>query len=351
VTTPQGEALRLPAEWEPQSAVLLTWPHAGSDWGPWLDEVETVFATIGAAVTRHQRLLVTCRRREEVDPVRRRLAAAGADPDRIALYTAPSNDVWVRDHGPISVLRGNRPLLLDFIFNGWGNKYPAALDNALTATIHRQGAFDDTPLQRVSLVLEGGSIDSDGHGTLLTTRRCLLSPERNPQYDQAALEAALARWLGAERVLWLHHGHLSGDDTDSHIDTLARFCDPRTIAYTTCDRREDPHHAPLQKMAAELAALRDRDGAPYRLIPLPLPEPCYGAHGERLPATYANFLIINGAVLLPTYRDSADRIAEEQLRAAFPGREVIPIPCLPLIRQYGSLHCVTMQLPAKVLRS
>jgi agmatine/peptidylarginine deiminase len=204
-------------------------------------------------------------------------------------------------------------------------------------------------LQSVDLILEGGSIDSDGRGTLLTTRHCLLNPQRNPEYDCVGLEGLFGQIFGTRQVLWLDHGELEGDDTDGHIDTLARFCDEHTIAYVRCDDPQDSHYAPLREMERELQAFRDSDGRPYGLVPLPLPAPKRDEHGKRLPATYANFLIINGAVLVPVYGDAQDAVALECLAPCFPGREIVPIHCLPLIHQYGSLHCVTMQLPAGVL--
>jgi len=194
-------------------------------------------------------------------------------------------------------------------------------------------------------VLEGGSIDSDGQGTLLTTTACLLAPTRNPSLDQAGIESSLAQYLGVQRVLWLRHGRLEGDDTDSHIDMLARFCDPVTLAYSCCDDEADEHFAPLQAMKKELASFRTLAGEPYRLVPLPLPQAIFNAQGRRLPASYANFLIINNAVLVPLYDDHADEIAITNLQRCFPDRQIVGINCLAIIQQYGSLHCLTMQLP------
>lgn len=336
----------LPAEWAPQSAVLLTWPHPQTDWAPILDEAEEVFVQIAREVTLRQGLIVVCR--DEAHEVRicRMLSGAGAVMERVVTALAPSDDTWARDHGPITVLEDGHPVLLDFRFNGWGGKYPADADDALTGRLHRQGAFGELPLRPVEQVLEGGAIDSDGAGTLLTTRSCLLAPTRNPDLDAAGVEAMLRDTLGVERVLWLEHGHLEGDDTDGHVDTLARFCDAQTIAHVTCDDPGDPHHGPLAAMTRELEALRTADGRPYRLIPLPLPAPVHDLEGRRLPATHANFLILNGAVLVPTYNDPADATALVALQQVFPGREVVGIDCRPLIRQFGSLHCVTMQIPA-----
>jgi len=347
--TEAGDVRRLPAEWEPQDGVMLTWPHDRSDWLPWLPEVEPVYVAIARAVCARERLLVCVRDEAHRRHVRALLAAGGVARERLALHVAPSDDSWARDHGPITVFDISRPRLMDFVFNGWGGKYEAAQDDRITAALARAGAFGGTPRERVEFVLEGGGIESDGAGTLLTTAACLLSPGRNPGYSREGIEQCLRRFFGLERVLWLEHGALEGDDTDSHIDTLARFCDARTIAYVRCSDRGDAHFGELAAMEEELRALRDARGEPYRLVPLPWPAAKHGRDGRRLPATYANFLIINGAVLVPVYRDAADGEALARLRSCFPGREIVAIDCLPLIEQYGSLHCITMQLPAGVM--
>ncbi len=339
----------LPPEWAPQSGVMLTWPHAHGDWAARLATVEPVFVAIARAVSRRERVLIGCRDDTHHAHVAALLRAAGVKSSRVILRVAASNDTWARDHGPITVLCRNDPTLLKFGFNGWGGKYPYELDNAVTHRLYESGAFGDTPLQIVDLVLEGGSIEVDGSGTLLTTERCLLAPTRNPALTRARLEATLKELLGLNRILWLDHGYLAGDDTDSHIDTLARFCDARTIAYVACDDPADEHYRELKAMETELRAFRAADGAPYRLVPLPWPRAKYNEAGERLPATYANFLIVNDAVLAPTYDDPADGMALTRLKECFPDREIVAIDCAPLIYQYGSLHCVTMQLPAGVL--
>lgn len=314
--------IRWPAEWEPQDAVLLVWPHAASDWAPRLEAARSVFSHIHAAVSRFQRVILV-------------------RPDAFDL---PSNDTWARDFGPITVEENRRPVLLDFTFNGWGGKFEARLDNRITRELHCRGAFGDTPLRSVDLVLEGGSIETDGEGTLLTTSACLLNPNRNPHLNKQQIEQTLTETLGVHTFLWLEHGALEGDDTDAHIDTLARLCPDRTIVYTACDDPADPHYASLKAMERELQAF-----AGYRLLPLPWPSAKYDDAGNRLPATYANWLVINGAVLVPTYNDPADGAALETVGKAFPGREIIGIDCSVLIQQHGSLHCVTMQLPKGVL--
>jgi agmatine deiminase len=336
---------RLPAEWAPQSAVQFTFPHAESDWAELLEEVTPCFVACIEAVSRYEKALVVCRDRRETAAL-----LSGACQDNLILVECPSNDTWARDHGAITIEEDGQWVLLDFMFNGWGLKFPAYHDNLITGRLHEQGVFGASSLRRPGLVLEGGGIESDGRGTLLTTAECLLSPNRNPHLSQTQLEAQLRHWLGAEHILWLHHGYLAGDDTDSHIDTLARLCPDDIIAYVRCDDPQDEHYPALAAMEAELQALRTRDGRPFRLIPLPWPEPCYAADGHRLPATYANFLIINGAVLVPTYRVPQDEAALAGIAACFPEREIIGIDCRALIEQHGSLHCISMQYPAGVVR-
>ncbi|BBF64082.1 agmatine deiminase family protein [Acidithiobacillus sp. 'AMD consortium'] len=336
----------LPAEWAPQQSVQLTWPHPDTDWGPRLESVLPVFARIAREISLREDVLIACHDPTSIEVCRQYLHQAGANLFRCHLHIVPSNDSWARDHGPITLKNAaGQHKLMDFAFNAWGLKFRADLDNQITRHLHAQGAFGAAALEISGMVLEGGSIESDGQGTLLTTSACLLSPNRNPQWSAAQIADALCAQLGVERVLWLHSGHLEGDDTDAHIDTLARFCNPHTIAYQSCDDPDDSHFAPLQQMAAELRAFRNRDGAPYHLIPLPWAQAQRDGDGARLPLSYANFLILNSALLLPTYDDPADTVAQNRLQHAFPDREVIAIPCIELARQHGSLHCVTMQLP------
>jgi len=342
---------RLPAEWEPQQAVMLTWPHAGTDWAAQLDAVEAVYRRLTCLVAARESVLIVCAdaalRERLADELTAMLDDTGLPRGRLRLCIAPSDDTWTRDHGPIAVLDGNgRARLVDFRFNGWGDKFPAARDDAITASLHKSGCFGPAPLQRSELVLEGGAIDTDGAGTLLAVRRTLLDPARNPGWSETHISAELRRRLGIDRLLWLDHGQLSGDDTDGHIDTLARFCDAETIFHAASDDPTDPDHASLTAMAAELRALRRRDGQPYRLVPLPQPAPILDETGQRLPAGYANFLIINGAVLVPVYGDPADAVALARLADLFPDRAIEPLDCRALIRQGGSLHCITMQFPA-----
>jgi agmatine deiminase len=340
---------RLPAEWEPQSGIMLTWPHAHSDWAPILSSAEATYLQLAKTICRYEKVLIVCYDEAHQAHVYQQLQTAACDMGNIRFALAPSNDTWARDHGPITLLQDDTPLLLDFTFNGWGGKYPAELDDTINQRLASQQVWGGTPLQSIPFVLEGGSIDSDGRGTVLTTESCLLTESRNTGQDKRHIEQALKETLGCQRVMWLRHGLLAGDDTDGHIDTLARFCDAETIAYVSCDDTHDPHYADLQAMEGELKALRTQDDKPYKLVPLPLPAPKLDDNGQRLPATYANFLIINGAVLVPTYRDPLDEKILHLLGDYFPGRDIIGIDSLPLIRQNGSLHCITMQLPAGIL--
>ncbi len=337
---------RLPAEWEAQDGVLLAWPHKETDWQPLLHLVEPVFVEIARQASRFERVLIVA---PDAGEVRTALELAGVSLERITIYEVPTNDTWSRDFGPITVVRNGRPVLLDFGFNGWGLKFASCFDNQATGRLREAGAFGTTPVEIPGLILEGGSIESDGRGTILTTAECLLDANRNPHLTRPQIEQRLRELLGAERVLWLENGYLAGDDTDSHVDTLARLGPEDTIVYVACDDPQDEHYRALRAMEAELKALRTADGRPYRLIPLPWPAPCYDEDGERLPATYANFLVINDAVLVPTYGDDHDQAALDAIGLAFPGRAIIGIDCFPLILQHGSLHCVTMQIPRGVL--
>lgn len=337
---------RLLPEWHPQDGIQLTWPRHDGDWAPLIERIEATLERIVIATARYQRVLICVP--DEI--TKKRLAATfdayGVPAEQLLLIVAPTDDTWARDHGPITVVdEDNQLLMLDYTFTGWGGKFPAERDNQLTQWLADAGAWS-CPIASRDLVLEGGGIETDGEGTLLTTEACLLNPNRNPALSRADVEAQLGQDFGVDRVLWLANGHLEGDDTDSHIDTLARFCDASTIAYVRCDDREDPHYPALSAMEKELQAFRQRNGEPYRLIALPWPKASFDPEdGHRLPATYANFLIINQAVLVPTYGDPADATALQALADAFPKHSLIPIDCTSVIRQHGSLHCLTMQLP------
>jgi len=348
VLVSEVDTILFPPEWAPQSAVLIAWPYAEGDFDPWLADVETTYGLIAQAVARHQVLIIAVRDADHRGRVQTRLADLGVGRAHVRFVELPYNDVWVRDTAPLTVQTPGGAKLLDFRFNGWGGKYEHAEDARLARRLSESGVFGGTPMESIDFVLEGGSVETDGAGSLLTTARCLLNPSRNPSYDQSAIERQLQSAFGVRRILWLHHGYAEGDDTDAHVDTLARFCSIDTIAYTACDDSADALFGDLKAMENELQQLRTSDGAPYRLVPLPIPKPIYDEEGERLPATYANFLVINGTVLVPVYGDPADAVALTRLATCFPDREPVAIPSTPLIRQYGSIHCMSMQFPSTV---
>jgi agmatine/peptidylarginine deiminase len=334
--------VRFPAEWEPQAAILIAWPNADTDWAERLAEVEETYIALVAAIVRFQRVVI-CVADDDVETyAEMRLRSNRIDMDRVRFVTVPYDDTWLRDSGPITLRDGDRFQLLDFRFTGWGGKFDASDDDQLIQRLRTNGLFGEAARTEIGFALEGGAIETDGEGTLLTTWQCL--HERHPEASREELTAKLAGWLRQDRVLWLDHGALEGDDTDAHIDTLARFAARDAIVFQACDDLTDSHYADLQAMAGEIAALRTQDGQPYRLFPLPWAQPILDGE-RRLAASYANFLIVNGAVLMPAYGDQADDAAAAVLAEAFPDREIVQVPCRPLIWQNGSLHCITMQLP------
>jgi agmatine/peptidylarginine deiminase len=336
-------------EWANQSAVFLAWPYAEGDFSPWLAEVEATYIEIVYQIQLRERVLIAVRSDELKVAVESRLLARGAILEkRIILIVVPYNDVWVRDSAPLSVKGPMGTRLLDFRFNGWGDKYDYAEDAKLAGRLYGTGLLGVTPIEPIDFVLEGGSVESDGLGSIMTTSRCLLNPNRNPSFTQNDIEVMLKKHLGSTQILWLDYGHAEGDDTDAHIDTLARFCSDRVIAYTACIDPQDPLFEEFERMAEQLGQFTRPDGEAYELIPLPMPKPILSEDGQRLPATYANFLIINGAVLVPVYGDPQDDVAIHRLQRVFQDREIVPIDCVPLIRQYGSLHCMTMQFPEEI---
>ena len=340
------DTLRFPAEWEPQEAILVAWPHAGTDWAERLAEVEETYIALVQAITRYQPAWICVADDDLQTYAEARLRSARVDMSRVRFVPFDYDDTWLRDSGPITLREGDGFRVLDFRFTAWGGKFEAGRDDRLVEALDQQGLFGGAPRQRIDFALEGGGIETDGDGTLLTTWHCL--HERHPQASREDLDARLRQWLAQDRVLWLDHGYLEGDDTDAHIDTLARFAPDDAIVYQACDDASDAHHAELQAMAADIAALRTADGRPYRAFPLPWAQPVID-NGRRLAASYANYLIINGAVLMPAYGDAADAAAAAVLAQAYPDREIVQVPCRALIWQNGSLHCITMQLPAGLL--
>lgn len=336
----------LPAEWAQQSGIQLTWPHAGTDWAHMLAEVQACFVDIAREIAKRELLLIVTPEPEEV----KKQISALVNMENIRFMECETNDTWARDHGAITLLDENGPSLLDFTFNGWGLKFASDKDNQITRRAVEAGILNGHYVNRLGFVLEGGSIESDGMGTLLTTSECLLSPNRNGQMSREEIEAYLRSAFQLQQVLWLDYGYLAGDDTDSHIDTLARLCSPNTIAFVRCTDKCDEHYEALRQMEEQLKTFRTLKGEPYRLLPLPMADKIV-ENGERLPATYANFLIMNDAVLYPTYsQPENDARAGEVLQEAFPAYEIVGIDCRALIKQHGSLHCVTMQYPVGVIK-
>ena len=341
------QKLRFPAEWEPQAAILIAWPNADTDWAERLAGVEETYIALVAAIVRFQPVVI-CVADDDVETyAEMRLRSNRVDMDRVRFVTVPYDDTWLRDSGPIALRDGDNFRLLDFRFTGWGGKFDASDDDQLVERLTTAQVFSTQARDTIDFALEGGAIDTDGDGTLLTTWQCL--HERHPDSSREELTRKLADWLRQDRVLWLDHGALEGDDTDAHIDTLARFAARDAIVFQACDDTTDSHYADLKAMADEIAALRTKDGKPYRLFPLPWAKPVLDVAADgserRLAASYANFLIVNRAVLMPAYGDEADDIAADVLAGAFPDREIVQVPCRPLIWQNGSLHCITMQLP------
>ena len=339
-------APHLPAEWHLQSGIQLTWPHADTDWVYMLEEVQECFVRIAREIAERELLLIVTPNPEAVEEQ----IAATVNMTNVRFLKCETNDTWARDHGAITMIDNGTPSLLDFTFNGWGLKFASDLDNRITRQAVEAGALKGNYVNRLGFVLEGGSIESDGMGTLLTTSECLLSPNRNGQLNRVEIEEYLKSTFHLQQVLWLDHGYLAGDDTDSHIDTLARFCSTDTIAYVKCEDPNDEHYEALHAMEEQLKSFRTLAGEPYRLLALPMADKVE-EDNERLPATYANFLIMNEAILYPTYNQPAnDRRAGEVLQEAFPNHQIVGIDCRALIRQHGSLHCVTMQYPLGVIK-
>ena len=352
----------LPAEWEPQSAIMLTWPHADTDWKQYLRQITNTYLELSEIITRFEHLIVVT---PIVESTHKMLSErlSSEQMKRVLLFEIDSNDTWARDHGPITLISRNKqnsfivPIhLLDFKFNGWGEKFAWQKDNAINLQLYYQGAFDVALENHTGFVLEGGSIESDGKGTIFTTSQCLLAPHRNQPFTKDDIERQLKNFFHARQVEWLDHGNLIGDDTDGPIDTIVRVAPHDTLLYVGCDDPEDEQYEDFHALEKQLQKLFTFEGYPYRLLKLPMPDAIYdegdrlttdkNSQGDRLPATYANFLILNGAVIYPTYNQpEKDEEAKRQIQLAFPDREIIGVDSLTIIRQHGSIHCLTMQLP------
>lgn len=340
--------LRLPAEWESSGAILLSWPHHETDWAYMLDEVTQCYINIVEAITQETTVIIVA---PNVQIPKQHLSHI--NQSRIKYYEIETNDTWARDFGVITTIdkKGNH-ILNDFQFNGWGLKFAACKDNLITKNMIRLGAINGTYSNCMGFALEGGSIESDGKGLLLTTSECLLSPNRNGDLSKEEVEEYISEKFGLKKVLWLDHGFLEGDDTDSHIDTLARIAPNNIIVYVGTNNSNDIHYEALNAMKQQLKGFTTLEGKPFNLIELPLPDPIYDDEGHRLPATYANFLIMEKSVIMPIYNQpQKDLLATQIMETAFPNHKIITVNCCALIKQHGSLHCVTMQLPKEILQT
>lgn len=345
----------LPPEWYPQSGMMLTWPHEGTDWKPYLKEISQTYLELTKEITAREKLIVVT---PHVEDTKKQIEDFIGKPQmkNIKFFDIDTNDTWARDHGPITLVSTGKAKgfyihkhLLDFNFNGWGEKFSYELDNAINLKLYYAGAFQAALENHTDFTLEGGSIESDGKGTIFTTTSCLLAPNRNQPLQKEDIDARLKIIFHVPRVVWLDHGLLAGDDTDGHIDTIVRIAPDDTLLYMGFDDPKDEHYHDFVALEEQLKVLRTLDGRPYKLLRLSAPDAIYDGE-DRLPATYANFVILNGAVLVPTYHQpQKDKAAIDTIREAFPGREIIGIDSRTVIRQHGSLHCLTMQFPKDLL--
>ena len=321
--------IRIPAEWESQEALIVVFPPKKSDWEHSLKEIHQTYLEFISQIARFQKCMVICEDKKT-------LATALPSLQNIELIEMPTNDTWIRDFGGINVYKNGKRQTYDFIFNAWGNKFEASMDNGITQRLFDEGYLVGK-LKTFDFVLEGGSIDSNGHGVMLSTAYCLFEENRNPELSKKKIKKTLIKLFGLKELIILKHGALMGDDTDSHIDTLARFIDKKTIAYVKCYDKKDEHYKELKKMEKELK----KTG--FDLVPLPLPSAKY-FNNHRIPATYMNFVLINNAVLVPTYSDVYDEEVLKTFARHFPEREIVGTESSILIREHGSLHCASMNV-------
>lgn len=346
----ENNKIMLPAEWFPQSGVQLTWPHEATDWKPLIKEVTATYLSMAYEIACREQLIIVA---SDVESVKATISSQLPSKVHANIHyiECPTNDTWARDHGFITVTSETGYHLLDFKFNGWGEKFEASLDNAINKHLFDTGVLNGIYESHLDFVLEGGSIESDGKGTIFTTSSCLMAPHRNQPKGKRKIEKLLMKYFCAERVVWIDHGLLMGDDTDGHIDTLVRICPNDTLLYVGCEEAYDPQYEALREMEQQLMSLKTIDGHPYRLLKLPMPDAIY-YEGERLPATYANFLIMNHTVLFPTYNQRYhDEEARKTIQKAFKNYDIVGIDSRPLIRQHGSLHCCTMQYPSGCIKT
>ncbi len=309
-------------EWNEQEYLMLSLPHEKSDWKPYLGEIIQAYKEFVRAASEFQKVLLIAPGKSDFVPFE--------NMTNVEFFICDTNDTWIRDFGAIDILEDNRLKALDFTFNAWGNKFQSELDNEVNSKLFKE-KFKEK-LTKIDFILEGGSIDFNGEGVMLTSSNCLLNENRNSHLDKNQIEAKLKEIFGLKQIIWLENGFIKGDDTDHHIDTLARFIDKNTIAYSVCEDEEDEHYIPLQKMKKELEATG------FNLIELPLPKPLY-YEGRRLGATYANFVFVNDALIMPFYKDKNDEIIRQRLAKALPKRKIVGVDARVFLRQNGSLHC------------
>ena len=335
-------------EWSPQEAVMLAFPNSDTDWNYILDEAQEQYHRIIKSFCENDvKILLIC---NDIDHTKAILA--DCNQELIRYVKLDFNDTWTRDYGPISIVKDDRLRALDFGFNGWGLKFQSDKDNLINLQMRDSDLLQNGVYKnKRAIILEGGSVETDGNGTVLTTTRCLCSPNRNGGLSKEKAIKMLADNLGADHVLMLDYGALEGDDTDSHIDTLARLAPGNIILFTGCRDIDDSQFEELLKMRAQLTLFRNSMGEPFNLIELPLPNAIYDENGERLPATYANYLVTDSVVFVPTYgQPQNDHLAMQTIKIAFPDHKIVGIDCTTLIKQHGSLHCATMQLPTGILQ-
>lgn len=334
-------------EWVSQESILMALPTSATDWEYIIDEAQSQYERIIRSFTDNGvRVVLLCHDEEDAKGL-----LVNCRQDLITYVTCEYNDTWTRDYGPLTVMKDDRPYALDFGFNGWGLKFASDKDNLVNLHLYEKSLIPSEKYRNErDFVLEGGSVETDGEGTILTTTRCLCSPNRNGGLSKQDVEIQLQRRLGASHVLFLDYGALEGDDTDSHIDTLARIAPENIIYFTGCRNMNDSQFEELLKMRAQLTMFRNAEGEPFNLVELPLPDAIYDENGDRLPATYANYLVTNNVIFVPTYNQPQnDILAMQSMKIAFPDHAVVGIDCTTLIKQHGSLHCATMQIPENIL--
>lgn len=344
-TKAEFPSYRFPAEWEKQSSLLIVWPHHSGDFGASMADVESTFTAVAKVVSSRQKLLIGCHDDAHQWRIEHLLQSKSCHLHNVVILPLPYDDIWVRDTAPLTVIGARGLNLRKFQFNGWGKKYAYHRDAQLSDDLYNSGKLNISGLISCDIVLEGGAIETDGKGTLLANTHCVLNRNRNTYLTKEFFQQKLSEWMGIKKILWLDSTGLAGDDTDGHIDTLARFCPHDRIIYNACDHRDDPNFEMLSSLKAQLLDI-NRDNQ-YRLVPLPIPPQPSNKVCEILPYNYVNFAVINGAVLVPNYQHRADAIAMQRLQQCFPDRTLLGIPSHTIVKQAGSLHCMTMHYPAE----